>query len=676
MPSSRGFLRPILAYAITVSGILAATLADGHRFWSLGTLRYLPEAGRWAVIVFLVVAPVLLIWRARLIEPKSQSKSTGGMSTPLILGGLSLLLIACFVLFPNTTHFNGDGYLQMGRLEIHNPLAKLRDYGEQLIHVSAYHWLEGKVIDPAGTAYKIISIAAGVFFCLTLWLSTLWLIKDRAFRILFFLAMASGGYMLLFFGYVENYSVLCLAITMTALTGILAIRGKLSPLWVLVCTVITCFLHVIGSFLWPGTLYVLIRRTELGARIRKLGPRHRYALGLATFLGGTLVFLWLYSTNLFFRLAFLPLWPRLTTVEGYTLFSANHLIDYFSLLVCLCPGIGVLSVHLFSVRRRIQWKRPEMLYLAILSLTACFFAFVLDPKLGMARDWDLFSFPGIAIMLTLTYPLIRMGGEKKSTRVALGLSIILCFGLLGARTAVLNIPEAGVTQVLDYFQLDRIRSRTGVIILIHYYRDSGDTAAADRLTRYRLSTYPEESLSRKAEALIVAKRYGEAFQLARRVVQLNAHDPAGWIHLGRCYIAAGKADSAIYYLRTANALNPHGMITLSELGRAYLLKQEYETAAGFFRASIDIDTTSCNPYWGLALCSRATLDEEGYESRTVEASRRSDAPGWLHKSLGDTYAEKADRGGAMLQYRQALDKGLDSLQTIEVQELMLRLETK
>jgi len=337
----KGLFGPLTAYSITAMVLLVASSFSGHRFWSLGTVRYLPSPAIWIFLSIFVAAPVILIWRTRKIESKNIGKSSSGLSSSNILGGLSVLLVALFVMFPSNTHFNGDGYHHLGQLENPNPLVKLRDFGEQLIHVSAYRWLEGKTSNPAEVAYRSISIVAGIAFCVTLLLCTVKLIEDRLRRLLFFLAMASGGYILLFFGYVENYSILCLTIAITSLTGLLSAQDKLSPVWVVTSAIFACFLHGIGLFLLPSTIYILVRRTKLGTWFRDMVPSHRYIIAATTILAGSSAFLWLYNTNFFFRIAFLPLLPLPTTVEGYTLLSANHIIDYFGLLVCLCPGIMV-----------------------------------------------------------------------------------------------------------------------------------------------------------------------------------------------------------------------------------------------------------------------------------------------------------------------------------------------
>ena len=58
--------------------------------------------------------------------------------------------------------------------------------------------------------------------------------------------------MQLFFGYVENYTIISLGLIISLFLAWQTLQGKLSPLWPVLALSITNAFHPSTVFLWPG----------------------------------------------------------------------------------------------------------------------------------------------------------------------------------------------------------------------------------------------------------------------------------------------------------------------------------------------------------------------------------------------------------------------------------------
>ena len=116
-----------------------------------------------------------------------------------------------------------------------------------------------------------LRVAAILAFCgyaflrrsLTAWIFAGMLVDRLRDRALLVLGLSSGGYMLLFFGYVENYAPLCLGIALFLMTGVLITRGKLKRWLIVLPLAVAVFFHLAGLALVPAAFYVLAQGTPI-----------------------------------------------------------------------------------------------------------------------------------------------------------------------------------------------------------------------------------------------------------------------------------------------------------------------------------------------------------------------------------------------------------------------------
>ncbi|MCK4598087.1 hypothetical protein KAU04_08590, partial [bacterium] len=96
-----------------------------------------------------------------------------------------------------------------------------------------------------------------------------------------------------------------------------------------------------------------------------------------------------------------------TAQPPYTLFSPAHLVDMVNEHLLISPVGLILCLLLFiGYRREINFKRPLIRFFIIASGFCLLSTFVLNPKIGPSRDWDLLSLPSIPYTLLGAYLLI------------------------------------------------------------------------------------------------------------------------------------------------------------------------------------------------------------------------------------------------------------------------------
>ncbi len=566
---------------------------------------------------------------------------------------------AAFVLARVRTHFLGDGYNLLTQLEKGVYLVKRTGWGEALVHISMKKLLSGD--DPSGAllSFRIISVAAGVIFLILVLVFAAAAFSRLSQRVLFTLGMLSGGYMLLFFGYVEYYSVFLLTLALFCLTA-LAIFDRRVPRWLIVPPqLLMIFMHVFGLIFLPATVYVLLQGTSLGNRLGKMKRRWHILFAGCIVVAGAGLFYYLYSADYFFCLSIVPIVAERYTLEGYTLFSVKHLADYLNILLIYMPALPIMIGLLFFLPVRQLFERPHyrfMLLILILSLST---AFVLDPNYGMARDWDLFSFMGFPLVLAGFYLLVDNARELARWRRIAVLGISLGALVLGPRVTSQVMPDVMIEHFRQYIDQNRYVQREGRLFLIEYYNRSRRTveAYAERIRREREQT--DDRLVARATELFDRGNITGAISLYRQALTLNPVHSEAYTNLGLCYEKLGEMDSAMTMEKLAYAVNPYNKIILSNLGYVHFRSGNYVRAEECWMQAMAMDSTLKNPRIWLLSLYRERGQEDKYEKFLMRLSHRDDNPDKVLGLLGAYYLEHGQYGKAETALKEGISKGLD-----------------
>lgn len=656
------------AAAILTLSLFASTPFFHHfRLWGFRSWAYFPG---FVVLLLLLVGLTLLAasWRYSATEDPPPDGPEPARDHFALWSALVIIFMGLlFCLLRAKTHFLGDGYLHLSALSRSELSIRIRELGESLVHIWIASAIGGDGARAALWSYQGVSIGAGLLFLVIAAATARMLYDSTPKRLLFLLGLASGGYMLLFFGYVEHYSLLCVAILLFCVAGIKIARGEVNRWLILVPLGLAVFLHVLGLTLVPAAFYLLVRGTRLSRVFDGHHPARTAALLLLVGLGLSALFVYLYANYYFFRFAFVPFSGSRFVLEGYTMFSGKHVLDYANLLFVLFPGVIVVLVALprMNVPALRQDSAVRFLFVTVISCLAV--AFVLDPRLGMPRDWDLLSFPGVPLVVLCYYALLHISNSRHLALMAGASAVMLGFLSLIPRAVAQHKPSIGETIAKEYMALDVKKNRTGMVALSTYYYRKGEMSQYRNIEALRETRYPEEALALEAQRFLEADQPDMARPLARRVIAMNPAVWEGWLHLGRCYLAAGQFDSAKTALRIANGLNPHNFLVMLELGRAYYTTEDLVNAERYWRDAVVLDTTHYLPFMSLARTYQKLGSPEKYAEYLELATRKSDVPAWALKEAGDYYVARGNYRDAAVVYLRALSKGLDRA-TLEVVE--------
>ena len=662
--SSPSAYRPALGlYALAIVALVAASWVQPGRSWGLAWYALFPGLGQGLLILVGLAVPLLLGRRSYAHSVASPSRSNPDPGFYLFALVAIFVYLVAFVVLRTRTHFLGDGYLMLAKLEGAMQLPRVSQTWPYLLQKLVQGLIGHASADPTLATFRLLSWGSGLLLLAGVGHAARQLFAANGDRIIFFLGVATGGYILLFFGYVENYPPLAATVGLLCLAGMMIARGLLSRWVILPLLVVAVFFHGLALALAPACAYVILAGTPLGRKIAALSSRLKIA-GLAALIVIALgVAGYLYLTNYFFRLAFVPVVPDAFTVGGYTMFSAAHILDFVDLVFQLCPAIVLLPVVLFAVRRSGISRSPEYLFLALATAGGLAVAWAVDPKLGMPRDWDLFAFAGLPPALLLYCLLsderLNLRGRAKIAILGITLGLVV----LAPRVATQIDFERAVAVFDRATALDRLRTSSVQEVLYRFLNEMG---RPDEVERRRAAFERERPDVGWLDQAIQLSRKGEferATELFRKVLAFNPSHSAAWSNLGATFQWKGDNDSALTCLRIADALTPYDANVHNNLGIVYYSMGDYPRAERHWLESIRLDPDNFKSRDHLLQLYQIQKRSDDYLRlifQMFDIGTRDDAPVGFVAKIAELHLKRGDFATAAVHYRRALAKGLDT----------------
>jgi len=577
-----------LIYASTVGIMLLASFVSAGRLWGFNWYGYFSWYSPFVLFVLSASAAVLIgrraAWKREPADDQAESQSVYW----ILFAGFSGLAGLAFVFLSARTHFLGDGYLVISRLESGGVGNRAYNTGVYFLLDQLYGWLGGEGNSRAELAYRMISWLCGILFVFGAGLTAARLFSATRLRLLFFGGLATGGYALLFFGYTENYPLFVLAVAASTFLGLLAMAGKNSRWWVLIPSAAAPFLHPFAVVLIPGTLFVLLWDSAAMRRYQALSATTRRLFWFGVLAFGAVGFFWAYSASIFLRLSLVPPITNRFTVEGYTMFSGKHLLDYANLLFQLAPGAPILLYLWVSLRRHHLISRPEYAFLMLLVAPSLLIAFIFDPKLGMPRDWDVFAFVGVPMVTLLFFTALDIKNGIKGYAVIAALALVLGLLELMPRVITQVIPEKSIAVFDSYLDLDAVKNESGAYLLLQYLEKNGRLVERAAREREYTRLFPHEIWDREGQAFLRDGKIPEAEAKFRRAVAYAPNFSYSWGNIGTCFGRRKQWDSALVYFKIADALNPGSSDTYTCLGYVYLFLGDSKRAEEYCLDAIRI----------------------------------------------------------------------------------------
>ncbi len=595
----------VAAAAFSALVFVAASFFPAARLWGVNQLAFLPPTSRYAAFALLALAFIPALARALYRAALGASEKHASVSKPVglaITTVVALASIAGFWQFRVATNLLGDGQLIAQSFEAaeegHNSVIMRSAHaivteetiapGTTLLYYAAVKSAVRitKADKPVRAMRALNCIMGGVFVFMLLTISRSKMLGAEPRVWLVTLTLFSCS-MLLFFGYIENYTTPYLLMSLYVVAAFAALHKK-APLWLpFIPLALAAYAHVHSILLIPSYLYLLIWTR---ARTKRATLMHYW---IPVFATATFVVIVACSTFEGLKKFFVPF-----GVSGNTLLAPRHFADVANEAAMLLPILPVVVVLAWlgrrgdTVRDKGATKDPTSLlahpvewqFVSTTLIACAMYLFFFRPEIGMARDWDLFTLSTVALVPFAILALNRYARAFALTPDAaarfavpsLALVAVMGVAWVGINTSTDRTIERFKT-ILAYDKTHAAYAWENLAILEHdrghlekaietmetaiangnnprhsvrlavYLEESGKIDDAIAVLEKVLARRPDFDKARYRLALFVEKKndWAKMLEVSREGVRYHPDEPFYRFLYGESLLRAGRTDEAI-----------------------------------------------------------------------------------------------------------------------------------
>jgi tetratricopeptide (TPR) repeat protein len=540
-----------------------------------------------------------------------------------------------FWLFRVKTYLLGDSFLRAREINqgLEFSFTAPLDF---LIHLGVVRFLGWD----AFFTYAVLSVLGGVLFLFLVFLLGDILGRDGRERALIFLVVLCMGATQLFFGYVESYTLLYVAMTAYLFFSLGYLMDRSGLVFPILSFLLCLGLHLSALSLLPSLLYLIFAKRR-GIDLSRI----LLSFGLVILVGLGLFLLGSYDPEAR-GLSYFLIHPLGAGEVFYSLFSGSHLLDIINHQLLVSPvGLLLVLTGLLAFPKRSSRDGaigflvlvsvctlgyalvvdPKLGgFLVLVSVCTLGYALVVDPKLGYARDWDLFAFSGLGYTLLGLYLFLRYvkGLRKEALRYA---TIGLIFTSLVSTIPWIYVNSTDAKAVARFehlLDLDKRRSHTGRETLAIHYNMKGErekeieqwrkaiaftqnaryinnlASVYYEMQRYDLALrYLDRSLEvdpvyhythfSRGEVLIHLSRYDEAIAEFKKAIELKPDRIEYYRNLGANLANLGRNREAVEVLQEGLKEDPDYFPFYRDLGYTYYNLGDYAQAEKYLKLYLD-----------------------------------------------------------------------------------------
>jgi len=445
MVKSRGQGTSILLTIALSLFVLAINLFDISSFWGINLYRYFEPFSFGFAVGLIILSWLPTVLGSTTVKPHNRLSSRG---TAILIFSFALCFTTFFILASSATNLWGDASLRLNQLD-QGVYWLPTEIGDFFLHAVLFNFIMKPMGYDAAQCYGFFSFICGLLFYFNL------IRLSRYFSpIVHFnpgLLLFASGILVLFFGYIESYSLIAALLPHLVLTALKVVDGRASPSRLLVWVAIATVVHLVAGILMSGVLLMAFMRPKLQ------DPEAR-ALALKRLGGITLV-----GVVLIVAIRALDIGPVSRYILGFgedgpyalNLLMPKHWLNVLNwLLIAALPAFVMLPTTLGSLSRPIS---PRGLLAWSLILPALVFMVFFLPQLGGPRDWDLFSLPAWIILAASVILLCESGrlAFRRWLFPVLALSLLVVAGHVGVNASV----ERSADRFHDMLRISRIRNQ-------------------------------------------------------------------------------------------------------------------------------------------------------------------------------------------------------------------------
>jgi tetratricopeptide (TPR) repeat protein len=582
-------------YFLPTLGIVSKT-----SLWAFAVNTYWPT-GLIILHLILITVTCVFLFRPRLLSftLKISKKHY------YILFACAMILMAIFL--REKVPFYGDGYFFQKDIITNLPI-KYAEVLTMLIYRGVY------IILPASSrtgalAYQIINTACVIPAVFILLSFTRRITQEYLpFAVFAFLGFGAN---VLFFGHVENYTLVYVAMLLY-----LCMITKQHPNIALSAFLlgISICLHLVALCLIPSFLYILWKE-----RIRM--PIWRFVLASTTF------FLLPFVLTTFFSFVagitpgqlYTQIAASLATLSQHTghdymasLLTVDHWLDIVNLLFLGLPIFPIVALFVFTRRNKVLWRDRNIQLILLLAVPFILFIVFFNTPLGLARDWDLGVTALVWRVAAIGYLAKQLAPKKHLSPLLLTSLGLLAFVLTLPWLAIHHFPQLNEKRFSDIVASRPELSGTayGYEILGRYYHDTEnyrssaesyeEAAKYDPQNWRRYYSVAMEYLNLKESELALTN--------LRKSQELNPDEAMILMELGLLYRSTGKTDSALRMFKELYQQDTTDVMRFHNLGCAYYWAGQYKAAQDVFVSILNGYPDHYNATLGLIDVMLATGD--------------------------------------------------------------------
>jgi hypothetical protein len=410
-------------------GALLLITAGGWSFgyqslWAFSFLLYVPLPLRLLLgsLVILATLPLLVPWL--LVPAPSVGMLAGRSASPLANYQIAFSLTLAGLLFWSGREqtYHGDALLKLQLLATQSLRTDPYIWKEPLDSLSAYTltaFVQRWQGSPA-TAVALLSVLAGVVYVAAVIGLIRLLALTRFQRISFAVALLALGSSQLWFGHIENYSLVTAATFVTIVLAVGYLKDRVRLIWVGLAAGVAVSFHPQAFFAMPALLLLCLphnrrkdfslshdrrkdfsllpawRKTKVFSTVQRL-----LLLGIGALVAPllTVALLWLAGAPLpHFGNGYAGD-PQLFWRIDQAL-TPSRLLDALNNLWLIAPLAPLwLVVGGWGFTKATVRQDPIFRYLSVVALGLLFYHFSFQNDLPRWRDWDLFAITGPALTL-------------------------------------------------------------------------------------------------------------------------------------------------------------------------------------------------------------------------------------------------------------------------------------
>jgi len=569
--------------------------------WGFNHLKYFPSFVIYIYMLFFILllipsaSGIILQILANLLSRFHRFPKLLRIAIIIILSGLIFYLLRVHV------HSLGDGYQRIYQIE-QGYLFYDSEPLDFFLHGLLFRILQFIGYNSAELAYKIFSILLGVSFVAIISQTSFEFEDENGTEIIAKVMILSMGGMQLFFGYVESYG---LFITFSLLYIIFSYKFLISGRGIIYASLffaIAVVSHLTAMIYLPSIIY-LIYYNYKKIRHRGMIRKHLPALIVLIPVAGII------SMEIWLRLNVSEYLPSVSggilplfSADQYSVFSLKHLWDIANEFLLVSPVICVLLPLLIFKKGRYGVSKALLIFMGAVVLCSLAMIMLLDPKLGYARDWDLFATPasaiGLAIILISFKRRLLSSVNHHAQIVIAGLPVLLVFIWLFLNASE-NRQLRRAENLLDLSNQGRGYSTE---LLAHYYQSKMNNlpkalellesiAGSAKNARVMVKIASIQSALGESQKALKSVYEGLALDSNSSILNLMAGDLLSY---------RGAPDSGLPYLLRAAQLDNKNFGIYYTLGVTYRELDSLPQSVMAFRQAINIQPGSAHAYFRVA----------------------------------------------------------------------------